>query len=366
MSLSAECERQYALAGKSRVFLDFFKLLVRRYSDQGDEPLKLRVLRLGYGVLLNTTHGPRPDGSLDVAEYLACLVDRAALQELYIDNDLDVGCPLGIGRTTGQIAWPTFSPAFLPNLKRFSFTGISARSREWLLSQPDSAFFNDLTMGIGTERLAYSYVDDEGILQRANTNQVRNRIGILGGRLFFLRGFGNSLNLPVRSSTLLVLKPCHTAELITLAPCAWIRTLVICLQKQVSHDTRALRDLVAALPHTEHLWIRVGMDYPLASTRDTASHRGNAVRSSDGSLVDEQLHLYDTWREKWTATAGVVAASGKCPTEYLKIGHLAWRVVSPGRDGQPAVLEPVDRWSDEAEGPDAFQYHDPVRRDRPY
>lgn len=367
LSLSAECERQYALSGNSQTFLDFFKLLVQRYKDQGDDPLRLRVLKLGYGVLLNATEGPSPDDPLEEAEYLFDLVQRAYLEELYVDNDLDTGCPLNIRKTTGQISWSLVSPSFLPNIKRFTFTSISARSREWLLTHPDPTFVKSLAMGIGTERLAYSYVDGAGALQRVHPSQVVRRIGQLGDRTFFLRSFRDVPVLPVRSATLLVLKPCHPADLLALATCPWVRSLVVCLQKQVSCRAPALRGLVASLPPAmEHLWIRVGMDYPLASTQDTANHRGNAVRVGEGGLVDEQLHLHGAWREKWAALAGVVAASANCPSKYLKVGHLAWRVRPRARGAKAAVLEPVDRWDDEADGPEVFRYNDPVRRDRPY
>lgn len=140
LSLSAECERQYALAGKSKTFLKFFVALVERYRDQGDEPLRLRVLKLGYGVLLNTPHEARKDERLEQADYLSDLTNRAYLEELYIDNDLDVGCPLNIRNAAGQIAWPSVTPSFLPNLKRFTFTSLSERSREWLEAHPDPTF----------------------------------------------------------------------------------------------------------------------------------------------------------------------------------------------------------------------------------
>lgn len=367
LSLSAECERQYALSGRSQTFLDFFKTLVQRYRDQGDDPLRLRLLKLGYGVLLSTTHGPRSYGSLEQAEYLSDLVDRAVLEELYIDNDLDIGCPLNIRKTAGQISWSTVTPSFLPNIKRFTFTSISERSREWLLTNPDPTFVKGLTIGIGTERLAYSYVDGgTGVLQRVHANQVSRRTGQLGDRTFFLRSYRDHPNMPIQSSTVLVLKPCQLTDLSALAACTWVRSLVVCLQKQVSYQTPALRRVVASLPCTEHLWIRIGMDYPLANFQDTASHRGNAVRLDDGRLVDEQLYLHNSWRKKWAETAGVVAASPNCPTKYLKIGHLAWRVGPRGKGAKAAMLEPVDRWDDEAAGPEVFRYNDPVRRDRPY
>lgn len=364
LSLSAECERQYALAGESKKFLNFFVALVERYRDQGDEPLRLRVLKLGYGVLLNTPREARKDEPLKQADYLSNLTNRAYLEELYVDNDLDVGCPLNIRNAAGQIAWPTVTPSFLPNLKRFTFTSLSERSREWLETHPDPTFANSLAMGIGTERLAYSYLDDEGVVRRVPADNIQRRIGQFHSRTFFLQNFRQQENLPLKSSTLLVLKPCHKGDLAVLGGCSWIETLAICLPKQTS--ITAFRKIVSALPPTKHLWIRIGMDYPLIKAQDEANHRGNAVRLKDGSLVDEQPYLHGMWREKWAEMAGAVADSTPCPTEYLKIGHLSWRVLPRKKGARKSDLEPLDRWEDEAEGPDVFKYTDPVRRDRPY
>lgn len=359
LSLSAECERQYALAGKSRAFLNFFRLLAERYRDQGDDPLRLRVLKLGYGVLLKTTHGPRPGDSLEQAEYLSYLVDPVTLEELYIDNDLDNGWPLHIWPAARQVSWPTVTPSFLPNLKRFTFTSLSQRSREWLAAHPDPTFVNSLAMGIGVERFTYSHVDDEGVVRKEQGPRLTSR-----DIIHFLVGSEEYPNPPLKSSTLQILKPCHQCDLRPLSACTWIKTLVVCLEKR--HGAYGFESMMEVLPKTEHLWIRIGMDYPLVNPRDEDSHRANAFRFRDGSVVDEQLHNHRCWRARWAEMALAVSKTATCPTRYLKIGHLAWRVAGQGEGGEAAVLEPMDRWDDEAEGPEVFRYNDPVRRDRPY
>lgn len=151
-------------------------------------------------------------------------------------------------------------------------------------------------MGIGTERLAYSYFDGEGVVRRVPADNIQRRIGQFHSRTFFLQKFRQQENLPLKSSTILVLKPCHRGDLAVLGGCPWIESLVICLQKQTSAP--ALRKIVPALPPTKHLWIRIGMDYPLIKAQDEANHRGNAIRLRDGSLVDEQPYLYGMWRGK--------------------------------------------------------------------
>ncbi|KUI70447.1 hypothetical protein VM1G_11725 [Cytospora mali] len=364
LSMSSECERQYALAGKSTEFLNFFVALVSLYKDQGHEVLRLRVLRLGYGVLLNTPRKVQRDGSLEQADYLSDFTHRAYLEELFIDNDLDVGCALSIRNAAGQIAWPTVTPSFLPNLRRFTFTSLSERSLEWLVAQPDPTFANGLCMGVGTERLAFSYVDEEGAVRRATASSIQRHIGKFHNRTFFLQKYRQTENLPLKCSTLLILKPCHKDDLAVVGGCPWIETLVICLQKQTSAP--ALKMIAKGLPSTKQLWIRIGMDYPLVNARDEANHRGNAIRLRDGSLVDEQPYLYGMWREKWTEMAEAMAESWSCPTEYLKIGHLGWRVLPRAKGARRSEIQALDRWEDEVEGPDVFRYNDPVRRDKPY
>lgn len=363
LSLSADCERQHALARKSKAFLNFFPSLVERYRDQGDEPLRLRVLKMGYGVLLNTPKDGLDDNDPDQDEYLSSLVHRANLEELYMDNDLDVGCALKIRTSVGRIAWSWITPLFFPNLKRFTFTSLSVQSQAWLGQHPDPTFASGLAMGIGTEKLAFSYIDDKGTLQSVRNNNIHRQIGQIGERTFFLHRYRNHPNLPLKSSTISVLKPCHK-DLLCLGSCTWIKTLSICLQKQTTIP--ALKKITQTLPQTEHLWIRIGMDYPLVDGQSEANHKGNAVRMKDGALVDEQQYLHSTWRQKWAEMAATVAEAMKCPTEYLKIGHLAWRVLPPPKGARKSVLEPLDRWEDEAEGPDVFRYNDPVRRDHPY
>lgn len=374
LSLSAECERQYACERRTRQFLSFFPRLVERYKDQGDEPLGLRVLKLGYGVLLNATHEPRRDGTLDMADYLSDLTNRACLEELYFDNDLDIGCSLSLRTTTGHIAWPTVDSIYLPNLKRFSFTSLSEKSRDWLIHHPDPTWVSSLCMGIGTESLAFSWVDPTGNVPRVSPvrpHEISRHLGTLTDRTFFLRHHGHNpqmAHLPLQSASLLLLKPCQRIDWGLLARCPWITTLALCLEKHAT--PQVLRKIIQgknAFPVFEHLWIRIGMDYPLVnSVQDEASHKGNAVRLPGGALADEQLYLHAFWRGKWAELARVVAASGACPRKYLKIGHLAWRVGARSKGAKPCVLEPVDRWDDEEEGPEVFCYNDPVRRDRPY
>lgn len=363
LSLSADCERQHALSGKSKAFLNFFPNLVERYRDQGDEPLRLRVLKMGYGVLLNAPKEGLEDEGPEQGDYLSSLINRAYLEELYIDNDLDVGCPLKIRTFAGRIAWSWITPSFLPNLKRFTFTSISIQSQAWLGQHPDPTFASGLAMGIGTEKLAFSYIDGDGTLQSVRNNNIHRHIGQIGERTFFLHKYRNHPNLPLKSSVVSVLKPCHK-DLVCLGSTTWIRTLTISLQKQTT--IWGWKKITQNLPTTEHLWIRIGMDYPLVDGRSEANHKGNAVRMKDGALVDEQEFLHSTWRQKWADMAATVSEAKSCPTKYLKIGHLAWRVLPRPKGARKAVLEPLDRWEDEAEGPDVFRYNDPVRRDHPY
>ncbi|KAG8160086.1 hypothetical protein KVR01_010723 [Diaporthe batatas] len=363
LSLSSECERQHALAGQSRAFLDFFPSLVQRYRDQGDEPLRLRVLKLGYGVLLNMPKGSLEDNDSDQGEYLSSFTHREYLEELYMDNDLDVGCPLKIRSSAGRIAWSWITPSFLPNLKRFTFTSLSVQSQGWLGQHPDPTFASGLAMGIGTEKLAFSYVDDSGALHSVRDNNIRRHIGQIGERTFFLHKYLNHPNLPLKSPVVSILKPCHK-DLLCLGSCTWIRTLAICLQKQTM--IWGWKKITQTLPQTEHLWVRIGMDYPLLDSRSEGNHRGNAVRMQDGALVEEQHFLHSFWRRKWAEMAAAMAEAKSCPTKYLKIGHMAWRVLPRPKGARKAVLEPLDRWEDEIEGPDVFRYNNPVRQDHPY
>lgn len=368
LSLSAECSKQYSLENRTREFLSFFPRLVARYEDQGDEPLRLRVLKLGYGVLLNATHEPRSDGTVDPAEYLSNLTDCAYLEELFFDNDLDIGCSLNLRNVSGHIAWTTVNPSYLPNLKRFTFTSLSERSRDWVHHHPNPYWVDKLSLGFGTESLAFSYVQSEGMVRRVEPHLMVSRLGRLSDRISFLRHHSNSPNLPIKCSTILLLKPCQRIDYGELNNCPWIHTLVLCLEKQGT--VQSVRKMLSGgrknFPVIEHLWIRIGMDYPLVNRQDEANHRGNAVRLKDGELVDEQLYLHDFWRTNWTEMAQAVAESKSCPTKYLKIGHLAWRIVERSAGTRPSVLEAVDRWDDETQGPDVFRYNDPVRRDRPY
>lgn len=368
LSLSAECSRQYNLEERTRDFLSFFPRLVARYKDQGDDPLSLRVLKLGYGVLLNATHEPRQDGTVEPAEYLSDLTNPICLEELYFDNDLDIGCSLSVRQTSGHIAWSTVTSSYLPNLKRFTFTSLSERSNGWVKDHPDPDWINQLAIGFGTESLAFSYVQGEGMVRRVEPHMMPGRLGRLSDRMSFLRYHPQSPNLPLKCSTILVLKPCQRIDFGVLSQCPWVKTLVLCLEKHATLQVlrKTLQGGRGNFPVTEHLWIRTGMDYPLLNRQDEASHKGNAVRLKDGELVDEQLYLHSFWREKWAEMAQAVAETRSCPTRYLKIGHLAWRILKRSTGTRPSVLEAVDRWDDEREGPDVFRYNDPVRRDRPY
>lgn len=368
LSLSAECSKQYSLELRTREFLSFFPRLVARYKDQGDDPLRLRVLKLGYGVLLNATHEPRSDGTVEPADYLSDLTNCAYLEELYFDNDLDVGCSLNLRKTSGHIAWTTVNSSYLPNLKRFTFTSLSERSRDWVHHHPDPDWVSGLTLGFGTESLAFSYVQSEGMVRRVEPHLMVSRLGPLSDRISFLRHHSQSSHLPVKCSTILILKSCQRIDYGELHKCPWIKTLVLCLEKQstVQSVCKMLSGGRNNFPVTENLWIRIGMDYPLVNRQDEANHKGNAVRLKDGELVDEQLYLHNFWRDSWTEMAQAVAGSRSCPTRYLKIGHLAWRIVERRTGTRSSVLEAVDRWDDETKGPDVFRYNDPVRRDRPY
>lgn len=368
LSLSAECERQYALENSTKDFLSFFPRLVERYKNQGDVPLRLRILKLGFGVLLNATHGPRQDGTTEPAEYLFDLTERACLQELYYDNDLDIGCSLSLRTTSGHIAWSTVDSQYIPNLKRFTFTSLSERSRDWLIHHPDPNWVNNLAIGFGTESLAFSYVPSEGTVMRVQPHLMARQLGRLSDRVTFLRDHPQSPNTPLQSSTVLILKPCQRVDFGVLGRCPWITTLALCLEKQTTSQIlrKTIQGGKTPLPITENLWIRIGMDYPLLNRQDEASHRGNAIRLKDGELVDEQLYLRSFWRERWTEMGRVVAESGSCPRKYLKIGHMAWRVVVRSTGTKSSILEPMDRWDDEMEGPAVFRYNDPVRKDRPY
>lgn len=368
LSLSAECERQYALEDRTRNFMSFFPRLVERYKDQGDDPLRLRVLKLGFGVLLNASHEPRQDGSTEPAEYLTDLTNCEFLEELYFDNDLDIGCTLSLRKASGHIAWSTVNSRHLPNLKRFTFTSLSERSRDWLNDHPDPYWINKLAIGFGTESLAFSYVEAGGIVRRVEPHEMPRRLGRLSDRISFLRHHPESSNSPLKCPKVLILKPCQRIDFGVLSTCPWIKTLVLCLEKHATLPVlrKTLQGGKGTFPVTEHLWIRIGMDYPLLNRQDEASHKGNAVRQKDGELVDEQLYLHNFWREHWAEMAQVVAESRSCPMKYLKIGHLAWRISKRITGTRPSVLEAVDRWDDETEGPDIFRYDDPVRRDRPY
>lgn len=368
LSLSAECARQYALENRTRSFLSFFPRLVQRYKDQGDDPLSLRVLKLGYGVLLNATHEPRYDGTTEPAEYLSDLANRHCLQELYFDNDLDIGCALSLRKMTGHIAWSTVNSPYLPNLQRFTFTSLSERSRDWLSQHPDPYWVSNLAIGFGTESLAFSQVQPDGTVKRVEPHLMARQLGRLSDRIWFLRHDPRSPHSPLKCSTVLILKPCQRIDIGVLSRCPWIKTLVLCLEKHATMQSlhKMIQGGKASFPVTEHLWLRIGMDYPLLNRQDEASHKGNAIRLKDGDLVDEQLYLHNFWRDKWAEMAQAVAESRSCPTKYLKIGHLAWRIVARSTGTRPSVLEAVDRWDDEAEGPEVFRYNDPVKRDRPY
>ncbi|KAJ4397844.1 hypothetical protein N0V93_002081 [Gnomoniopsis smithogilvyi] len=351
LSLSAECERQYAREDWTQNSMSFFLRLVDRYREHGYDPLRLRVLKLGYGVLLNATHEPRQDGTVEPAEYLSDLTNLTCLEELYFDNDLDIGCSMSLRQTTGHIAWSTVNSPYLPNLRRFTFTSLSERSRDWLSDHPDPNWINQLAIGFGTESLAFSYVEAEGIVKLVEPHFLPGRLERLSDRMSFLRHDPQSPNLPLKCSKILILKPCQSLDFGALSKCPWITTLVLCLEKRATPQVlrRTLEGDKGKFPVTEHLWIRIGMDYPLLRR-----------------AVDEQRHLHNFWREIWAELAQVVAESSSCPTKYLKIGHMAWRIVKQNTRSRPSVLEAVDRWDDETEGPSIFRYDDPVRRDRPY
>ncbi|KKY30784.1 putative major facilitator superfamily protein [Diaporthe ampelina] len=294
LSLSAECERQHALAGKSKAFLNFFPSLVERYRDQGDEPLRLRVLKLGYGVLLNTPPGDLQDGdpACERDEYLSFLTQAEYLEELYVNNDLDVGCPLKIRTSVGRIAWSWITPSFLPNLKRFTFTSLSVRSQAWLGKHLDPTFAESLAMGIGTEKLAFSYIDEHGSVQSVRDNNIHWHIGQIAERTFFLHKYPNHPSLPLKSSVISILKPCHK-DLVAISSCSWIKTLSICLQKQTAIP--ALRKIAQTLPSTEHLWIRVGMDYPLVNGQNIINTDGCIIFTSREKCCIVAMISYASW-----------------------------------------------------------------------
>lgn len=152
LSLSPECGRKYAQSADSRTVPNFFTSIIERYRDQSDDPLKLRVLELGFGVVLDTTHGVRARGVLEQAGYLSRLIDRVSLEELYIDNKLNFGRHFTFRQFAGQVASPTQSRSFLPNLRRLTFTTLSRSSLQWLINHPDPSLAR-IAMDIDSELL---------------------------------------------------------------------------------------------------------------------------------------------------------------------------------------------------------------------
>lgn len=370
LSLSAECEWSYmhkdgtASPLSYYSFLNFLTLLIELYKSSGARPLRLKSLKLGYGVLLND---PDDADSLVSTTPISDLTDLSLLEELFLDNDLDVGCAISSRQDLGRVAWHKITSTSMPRLRRFSFTSLSERSRDWLGHIADSDFLNSLTLGVGTERLAYSFIrPEDGVIERVDSQSIL-RIGVFHEKTFFLKPYRHGLkaNFPVRCQTLQLLKShCIPADFAALGPCSWIRTLVVCFKKYL--DIQALRKVVSLLPIVESLCIRIGTDYPLPNGGDETRHKGNAIKTPDGHLVDEQHYLRNIWRSKWGEIAAMIASSWKCPSKYLKVGHLAWRVLPRAKGASVSILESMDMWEEQAECPAVFQYNDPVRHDHVY
>ena len=363
LSLSADCERSYYVRNDSSstrdyyTVLNFFALLVEDFVTAKSTSLRLKSLKLGYGVLLNESEDPN---SPILTTRLSDFTDLPLLEELFIDNDLDIGCSIHLRSDLGRVAWRSITSSSMPRLNRFTFTSLSERSRNWLCAIADPGFLGSLKLGIGTSRATYSYIrPDDGTVQRTN------RMHLFNDKTFYLNKQGHHENFPVRCQELLILQGnCALEDFNALKSCRWLKTLVVCFMKHA----KALwfRNFLALLPALDNLWIRLGMDYPLPGGGEETRHRGNAIRLLDDKLVDEQIYLRGYWRSKWTDIAGLVAAHRNCPSRYLKIGHLTWRVLPREKGASVSILEPLDRWEDESECPEVFQYNDPVRRDRMY
>lgn len=102
----------------------FLHDLCDEYQINGGKPLKLSVLRLGLGVLVEPGDTPNEDREAPwplKAPYLSKLTDLEQLQELYMDNRgrLDSNGyfwpDIGLYRNN-KVAWDTFSQDKVPNL----------------------------------------------------------------------------------------------------------------------------------------------------------------------------------------------------------------------------------------------------------
>ena len=371
LSLSAECERSYIDSGRGAsarsyyTFLNFLTSVVEDYKASGAKPLRLKSLKLGYGVLLND-----PDDTTNLVSKtpLSGLTDLSTLEELFLDNDLDVGCAIGNRNDLGRVAWRTVNSTSMARLRRFSFTSLSERSRDWLCNIADPEFLRSLELGVGTERLAYSFIrPEDGIIERVDSQSIPRRMSAFDEKTFFLKPYRHGLNanFPVKCRTLSLLKNhCIPSDFAALGSCSWIQTLVICLKKHV--DTQGFKKIISLFPVVESLCIRIGIDHPLPSGGGETRHKGNVVRVGDGRIIDEQLYLHNFWRARWNEMAGIVASSRKCPAKYLKIGHLAWKVLPRAKGVSISTLEELDTWAEHAECPHVFQYNDPVRHDHIY
>ncbi|KAL8383665.1 hypothetical protein RB595_010730 [Gaeumannomyces hyphopodioides] len=124
------------------VLATFLQSLCDEYQAKGGKPLKLRVLRLGLGILLAPSGAPEEgnavapvEGNVGAPEggntnpkslkapYLSKLIDLEQLQELYIDNrgKFDVGnyyWPDTSQVGADRVAWKTFSEDSTPNLRQ--------------------------------------------------------------------------------------------------------------------------------------------------------------------------------------------------------------------------------------------------------
>lgn len=367
LSLSHECDRFYqddieegTSSQSYYTLLNFFTLIIKDFkAGRGAKRLRLRSLKLGFGVLLNN---PMTANSRILTTSLSDLTDLAVLKELYIDNDLDVGCGFGRRIDLGRVAWQSITSTSMPQLDCFSFTGISERSRDWLYTVADPNLLARLTLGIGTGVSAYTVIrPDDGNVERVDPQSISQRIASFGESLFFLKPSGNDRreNLPIRSRTLLILGTVSSPkDYDVLKTCTWIETLVVCFNQR--HIARRLAHLLLALPTLDNLWIRVGMGYAMPSP---ASSDMITVRTEADMLLDEQHYLRNLWQSKWRSMADMVASSENCPLKYLKIGHLTWRVLSKAKGKTTAILEPVDRWDEERrECPYVFWRNDPLRR----
>lgn len=156
----------------------FLSKLCQTYKERNGQPLNLKTLYLGCGIIPHYHQEPLPgpmpqdlnealrllqNSKASTALYITDLTNLETLQSLHIENE-SIWDYLILEHS--DFAWETFTKASCPNLKRASIAEINKEVAGWLTDNIEGENFSELVV--------YTVIDDDPLILREFLSDLIN------------------------------------------------------------------------------------------------------------------------------------------------------------------------------------------------